>query len=135
MKGVLPWLVRWACRAGTRDFYPVLAALVGQVPSIFSSPFAISLHFTPSPSKLCRQSCLVTSLLICVSVPNTTYPLSPKTNASIPYLGADYVVDPDIMSSDLDFPLNESDSYISTIPPTTDTGDQQLTTSQLQRHQ
>ncbi len=29
MKGVLPWLVRpWARRAGTRDFYPTLAALV-----------------------------------------------------------------------------------------------------------
>ncbi len=26
MKGVLPWLVRWACRAGTRDFCPALAA-------------------------------------------------------------------------------------------------------------
>jgi hypothetical protein len=31
MKGVLPWLVRWACRAGTRNFCPALAALVGPV--------------------------------------------------------------------------------------------------------
>jgi hypothetical protein len=23
------WLVRWACRSGTRDFYSALAALVG----------------------------------------------------------------------------------------------------------
>ncbi len=27
MKGVLPWLAHWARRAGTRDCYPVLAAL------------------------------------------------------------------------------------------------------------
>ncbi len=25
---VLPWLVRWARRAGTRDFYPAMAVLV-----------------------------------------------------------------------------------------------------------
>jgi hypothetical protein len=28
MKGVLPWLVRWACRAGTREFCSALPALV-----------------------------------------------------------------------------------------------------------
>jgi hypothetical protein len=28
MKGVLPWLGRWARRAGAGDFYPALAALV-----------------------------------------------------------------------------------------------------------
>ncbi len=28
MKGVLPWLVCWACCAGTRDFCAALAALV-----------------------------------------------------------------------------------------------------------
>jgi hypothetical protein len=27
MKGVLPWLIRWACRASTRDFCPALAVL------------------------------------------------------------------------------------------------------------
>jgi hypothetical protein len=35
MKGVLPWLVRWARRAGSRDFYPALAALVNLVKNIF----------------------------------------------------------------------------------------------------
>jgi hypothetical protein len=35
MKGVLPWLVRWAGRAGTRDIYSALAALVGPVQNIF----------------------------------------------------------------------------------------------------
>jgi hypothetical protein len=36
MKGVLPWLVRWACRAGTRDFCPALAALVSPIQNIFT---------------------------------------------------------------------------------------------------
>ncbi len=34
MKGELPWLVRWACCTGTRDFCPALAALVGPVQNI-----------------------------------------------------------------------------------------------------
>jgi hypothetical protein len=33
---VLPWLVRWACRAGTRDFCPALAALVSPIQDIFT---------------------------------------------------------------------------------------------------
>jgi hypothetical protein len=33
--GVLPWLVRWACCAGTRNFCPALAALVGPVQKLF----------------------------------------------------------------------------------------------------
>jgi hypothetical protein len=33
-KGVLPWLVRCACRAGTRDFFSALAALVSPVQNI-----------------------------------------------------------------------------------------------------
>jgi hypothetical protein len=35
MKGVLPWLVRWARHAGTRDFYPGLAALVSPITKYF----------------------------------------------------------------------------------------------------
>ncbi len=38
MKGVLPWLVHWACRGGTRDFLtfcPALAALVSPVQNNF----------------------------------------------------------------------------------------------------
>jgi hypothetical protein len=31
MKGVLPWMVRWACRVSTRDFFPALATIVGLV--------------------------------------------------------------------------------------------------------
>jgi hypothetical protein len=36
IKGVLPWLVRCAHRASTRDFCPALAALVSSVQNIFS---------------------------------------------------------------------------------------------------
>jgi hypothetical protein len=35
MKGILPWLIPCARRAGTRDYYPVLAALVSVVQNIF----------------------------------------------------------------------------------------------------
>ncbi len=35
MKGVLSWLVRWACRTGTRDFCSALAALY-PVQNVFS---------------------------------------------------------------------------------------------------
>jgi hypothetical protein len=38
IKGVPSWLVPWACRACTRYFCSVLAALVGTVQNIFSSP-------------------------------------------------------------------------------------------------
>jgi hypothetical protein len=34
MKGALPWLVRWARRAVTRDFCPALAAFVSTVQNI-----------------------------------------------------------------------------------------------------
>jgi hypothetical protein len=37
MKGGLPWLVRLALRAGTKDFCPALAVLVGPVQNIFFS--------------------------------------------------------------------------------------------------
>ncbi len=35
LKGILPWLVRWACRAGTRDFFSALSALVSSMQNIF----------------------------------------------------------------------------------------------------
>ncbi len=66
MKGVLPWLVRWVRGAGTRDFSPALAALVGPVQNIFLSPYTSLLDLSPSYSQLGRQSCRVVCLLICV---------------------------------------------------------------------
>jgi hypothetical protein len=68
MKGILPWLVCWACCAFTRDFCLASAALVGPVQNIFPSPYTISFPLPPSPSKLGRQPCWVAFLLICVSV-------------------------------------------------------------------
>ena len=35
IKGVLPWLVHWARRAITRDFYPAFASLVSSVQNLF----------------------------------------------------------------------------------------------------
>ncbi len=35
LKGILPRLVRWACRTGTRNLYPALAALASPVQIIF----------------------------------------------------------------------------------------------------
>jgi hypothetical protein len=35
MKGALPWLIIWARRAGTRDFYPALAAQASPVQNTF----------------------------------------------------------------------------------------------------
>jgi hypothetical protein len=55
MKEVLPWLDRWACRAGKIDLCFALAALVSPVQNIFSSPYTISIPFSPSLSKLGRQ--------------------------------------------------------------------------------
>ncbi len=51
MKVLLPWLVRWACRAGTRDFVlHALAVLVGPVQNIFflTVHYTYILYFTSS---------------------------------------------------------------------------------------
>jgi hypothetical protein len=47
MKSVLPWLVRWACRTGTRDLCSALAALVGRVENIFSLTLHYYNYFVP----------------------------------------------------------------------------------------
>jgi hypothetical protein len=67
MKEVISWLVRWACRAGTRDICSALATLVGPVQNIFSSRYTISIPLSPSPSKQGRQPCWVACLLVCAS--------------------------------------------------------------------
>jgi hypothetical protein len=51
MEGILPWLVRWARRAGTKDFYPALAAMVSPVKNIFFLTVDhLSIYVFPSPS-------------------------------------------------------------------------------------
>ena len=67
MKGVLPWLDRWACRGVTRDFCSSLAALVGLVQNIFFSPYTISFPLSPLPNKLGKLPCRVACLFVCVS--------------------------------------------------------------------
>ncbi len=52
IEGVHPWLVCWACRAGTGYFCSSLTALVSPVLNIFSSLYTISFPLSPSPSKL-----------------------------------------------------------------------------------
>jgi hypothetical protein len=42
--GILSWLVRWACRAGTRDFCTALAALDGQGQKILHRTLFQFLH-------------------------------------------------------------------------------------------
>jgi hypothetical protein len=42
LKGGLPWLVRWALPAGTKDFCPALAALVSPV---LQNIFFHTVHF------------------------------------------------------------------------------------------
>ncbi len=72
-------MVRWVFRAGTRDFFPALAALVGIVQNIFPLPYTISIYVSPSLRKLGRKSCWVACLLVYVSGCNhrVTYPIAP----------------------------------------------------------
>ncbi len=76
-----PSFIHVACRACTRDFCSALAALVGPVQNIFSSPYTISMPLSPSPSKLGRQPCWVACLLVCVCASN-----SPTANLRKPAL-------------------------------------------------
>jgi hypothetical protein len=47
MKGDHPWLFRWACRAGTRDFCLALAALAANYKIFFFLPFTFSILVVP----------------------------------------------------------------------------------------
>ncbi len=70
MKGVLPWLVRWARHAGTIDFYPALAALVNSVQNIFILTvhyFKLCVPFAQQPGKAVVQGRL--SLNVCLRLP------------------------------------------------------------------
>jgi hypothetical protein len=68
MKGVLPCLVRWTCRAGTRDFCSALAHLVGPSSKYFFLTIHYSIHLFPSPTKLARLVCVSVSDIRCVSL-------------------------------------------------------------------
>jgi hypothetical protein len=75
MKGVLPWLVCWARCAGTRDFCPAMAALVGVVQNIFFYQGALFTSFVPIaqqagqgvvPRRLSLNMCLWSHPLDCL---------------------------------------------------------------------
>jgi hypothetical protein len=53
-----------------RFLFSALAALVGPVQNIFSSPYTILIPLSPSPSKLGSQPCWVACLLVWVSEKN-----------------------------------------------------------------
>jgi hypothetical protein len=67
MNRVLPWLVRWACCARTRDFSCALAALVGHVQKYFFLTVHYSSPHRPAswessravPSRLSLSMCLL----------------------------------------------------------------------------
>jgi hypothetical protein len=63
MNGVIPWLVRWARRAGTIEFYPASAALVSPVQNIFFSSIYVS-PIAQQPGKAVVQGRL--SLNVCL---------------------------------------------------------------------
>jgi hypothetical protein len=52
IKGVLSWLVRWACRAGTEYFCSALAALVGPAQNIFF----LTVHYFNTCVPIARQA-------------------------------------------------------------------------------
>ncbi len=68
MKGVLPWLVRWACRASTRGFCSTLAAIVGLVQNICFLTVHYFSSFVPIVQQAGQAAVLgFLSLSICVS--------------------------------------------------------------------
>jgi hypothetical protein len=69
MKGVLPLLVHWRRRAGTRNFCPALAALV----SLLQNIFFLTVHYFSSFVPIAQQAgqavvqCRLSLYTVCVS--------------------------------------------------------------------
>jgi hypothetical protein len=78
MKGILPWLVPWARRAGTRDFYPDFAALVSPVQNIFPNHalFQFMCPHHKQPSQDSRAGPPVSKCLSPLGTQNKKFPLS-----------------------------------------------------------
>ncbi len=57
IKGILPCLVRWTRRSGTRDFCPTLAALVSPAQNIFPhrTLFQLIYGYPPPSNVACRR--------------------------------------------------------------------------------
>jgi hypothetical protein len=63
-RGPFSFVVTWACRAGTRDFYSVFTACHSRpiAKKKFSSPYSISIHLSSMSSKLAGQQTVLGSL-------------------------------------------------------------------------
>ncbi len=87
-EGVLPWLVRWAHRAGTRDFYSALAALVSPVQNIIFLNvhfFNLCVSMAQQPVQAIVQSRL--SLNVCPGLTHVVYSvLSNHTATKIQFM-------------------------------------------------
>jgi hypothetical protein len=74
MKGDLPWLVRhWARRAGTRGFYPTLAALVSPEQTIFFPHHTLFKFMCPHRPAAWARSRAGSPVAECVSPGGTLY--------------------------------------------------------------
>ncbi len=69
MKG---WFVGIVIRVQEMVVFDALAALLFQYKIFFLLLYTISINFSPSPSKLGRQMCWVTCLLVCVYGPDNS---------------------------------------------------------------
>ncbi len=88
IKGVLRWLVRWA---GTRDFCPALAALVGTVQNIFFLTVHYFNLFVPIAQQP-GQAVVLGRLSLCVSGPvSNDTGWRKKINQSQPLWRSNYV--------------------------------------------
>jgi hypothetical protein len=65
MKGVLSWLVRWACRTGTRDFFLDWLLIVGPEQTIFFLTVHYLYTFVPF-AKQPRQAAVLSRLSLSV---------------------------------------------------------------------
>ncbi len=76
MKEVLPWLVCWVCRAGTRDIFlsfPV-CSIGSLAQNIYFLTRTLFQFMCPHrPANLGRQPCWVACLFVCVSDDNSFF--------------------------------------------------------------
>ncbi len=73
MKGYLSWLARWACRSGTSDFYPALAALV----SPYKIFFFLTTHFFTFCIPIANFPLLYVRVTICTALPRAEFFIEP----------------------------------------------------------
>ncbi len=72
MKEVLSWLVCWALRACTSDFYPGLATQVSSVQNIVSSPHTFWVPIAQQPGQAVVPKCLTLNICLCLRHSNSS---------------------------------------------------------------